>query len=136
MARISGIELPDGKRVDYSLTLLYGIGWNLSGKILKKTGIQPETRVSKLSEKQLASLNHALEEYKIEGDLRREIRGNIQRLKDISAYRGIRHSRGLPVRGQRTRSNARTKRGARKTVGAFKKEALAKIGTPAPEKKE
>lgn len=134
--RITGIDLPDDKRIDYSLTKIYGVGWPLSLKILKKADILPQTKTGKLSEQDSAALTRVLEEYTTEGDLRRTVLQNIQRLKDIGSYRGGRHNKGLPVRGQRTRTNARTKRGKRKTVGAFKKEILAKTGTPTPEKEE
>lgn len=129
MARIAGIELPEDKRIDYALTQLYGVGWSLSEKILKDANISLEKRTKELSEQEINAITKALENYLIEGDLRRKTREDIQRLKEIGAYRGIRHNRGLPVRGQRTRTNARTKRGKRKTVGAFKKEALAKMTT-------
>lgn len=129
MARIAGIDLPDNKRIDYSLTLIYGIGWMLSKKILESTHVLESTRVHDLSEEELVKLNKAVEAYTVEGDLKREIRQNIQRLKDITSYRGIRHSKNLPVHGQRTKSNGRTKKGKKKTVGAFKKEALAKMTT-------
>lgn len=126
MARIAGIELPEGKRIDYSLTLIYGIGWALSKKILDKAGVNPAKRTKELLEEELAAISRFLENYEIEGDLKRRERGNIQRLRSIGSYRGIRHARNLPVRGQRTRTNARTKRGKRKTVGAFKKEMLSR----------
>lgn len=132
MARIVGIDLPDNKRIDYSLTLIYGIGWPLAEKILRSSGVAVDKRVRNLTEDDLLKLNKALENYTVEGDLRREVRQNIQRLKDISSYRGTRHTRNLPVRGQRTRSNGRTKRGKRKTVGAFKKEALTRQTTAKP----
>jgi small subunit ribosomal protein S13 len=126
MARIAGVELPEEKRIDYSLTRLFGIGWSLSEKILKETGISSAKRTKDLTDEEISLLNRAVEKYKIEGDLRREVRQNIQRLKDIGSYRGQRYARNLPVRGQRTRTNARTKRGKRKTIGAFRKEVLAK----------
>lgn len=129
MARISGIDLPADKRVDYALTLLYGIGWRLSERILKDTGVSAAKRTKELTEDELLRLNKALGNYTVEGDLRRQIRQSITRLKDIGSYRGVRHTKGLPVRGQRTRTNARTKRGKRKTVGAFKKEMLSKMTT-------
>ena len=132
--RLAGVDLPDNKRIDYALTVIYGIGWPSSLKILEKTGVSPDTRTNKLSEEETASLSKVLEEYTTEGDLRRLVLQNIQRLRDISSYRGSRHIKGLPARGQRTRTNARTKRGKRKTVGAFKKEMLAKTATPTPEK--
>ncbi len=133
MARLAGIDLPEDKRIDFSLTKLYGIGWSLSEDILKETGVPAHTRAKDLTEGELAKLAKALEGKVVEGDLRRTERQNIQRLKDISSYRGVRHNKNLPVRGQRTRTNARTKRGKRKTVGAFKKEAISKITTGAKE---
>lgn len=130
MARIVGIELPENTRIDYAITRLYGIGWVLSKKILSETKIDPSKRTKELTDGEVGLLNKAVEQYKVEGDLRREIRQNLQRLKDIGTYRGMRHSRNLPVRGQRTKTNARTKRGKRKTIGAFKKEALARTAGP------
>lgn len=132
MARIAGIDLPENKRIDYALTLIYGIGWKRAEDILQKTGVPQDKRAGKLSEDEVAKITKAIEVYSVEGDLKREIRQNIQRLRDISSYRGIRHARNLPTRGQRTKSNARTKRGTRKTVGAFKKEALTKMTTARP----
>lgn len=126
MARIAGIEIPENKRIDYSLTLIYGLGWKSSGKILEDVHVDPSKKTKDLKEEELAKISKALEGYAVEGDLHRQIRQNIQRLKDISSYRGVRHVKGLPVRGQRTRRNARTKRGKRRTVGAFKKEMLSK----------
>lgn len=125
MARISGIELNDNWTIDYALTRLKGIGWALSQKTLKAVKIADKTRVKELSVDDLNKINAELDQYAMEGDLVRKIRENIHRLKEIGAYRGIRHSRGLPARGQRTKSNARTKRGKRKTVGSFRKDALA-----------
>lgn len=124
MARISGIELADNWKIDFALTKIKGIGWALSEKILSSLKIDPTKRVSELSGEELNKISGKLEEYPTEGELARLVRGNIARLQTIGAYRGIRHSRNLPVRGQRTRTNARTKRGKRKTVGAFKKEVL------------
>lgn len=129
MARIAGIELPGDKRIDFALTSLYGVGWALSEKILEEAKISPDKRVKELSEQEIGTITKVLEKFPVEGDLRREVRQSIQRLKDIGAYKGMRHNRSLPVRGQRTRTNARTKRGKRRTVGAFKKEALAKMTT-------
>lgn len=126
MARIVGIELEDNLRIDFALTKLKGIGWALSKKILSQIKIDPNSRLSTLTADEISKITSVLDEYTIEGDLVRRVRSDIKRLQAIGSYRGIRHSRGLPVRGQRTRSNARTKRGKRKTVGAFKKEALAK----------
>jgi small subunit ribosomal protein S13 len=132
MARLSGVELQDNWKVDYALTRLKGIGWALSKEIMEELSISSSLRMSELSAEDLSKISAELEKYQIEGDLIRKIRGDISRLQAIGSYRGIRHSRGLPTRGQRTRRNARTKRGKRKTVGAFKKEALAKMSTPAP----
>ncbi len=126
MARLAGIELQDNWRVDYALTRLKGIGWTLSKKVLTELKIDHARRVSTLSTEDIANLVAKVEEYPIEGELARRVRGDIKRLQAINTYRGLRHTRGLPARGQRTRSNARTKRGKRKTVGAFKKEVLAK----------
>lgn len=134
MARLAGIDLPDNQRIDYSLTMLYGVGWALSKDILNKAGVGPGKRTRDLTEEEFAHLTKVIEGYGIEGDLRRQVRQDIQRLRDIGSYRGVRHNRGLPVRGQRTRSNARTKRGKRRTVGAFKKEALARQSQAAPKK--
>lgn len=135
MARIAGVELPDNQKIDYALTLLYGVGWSLSRQILAKSRIDPARRTHDLTEEEFSTLTKAIEDYKIEGDLRREVRQNTQRLKDIGSYKGMRHNRNLPVRGQRTRTNARTKRGKRKTIGAFKKETLAKQTQAATTKK-
>lgn len=126
--RISGINLPDEKRVDIGLSYLYGVGRKNALDILKKSQIDPAVRIKALSEEEQKRLQKVLETYKLEGDLRVEIAGNIKRLKEIGAYRGIRHSKSLPVRGQRTKSNARTKRGKRVTIGAIKKEVATKMG--------
>lgn len=126
--RISGVNLPDEKRVDIGLSYLYGIGRKNALDILKKSEINPAVRMKALSEEEQKRLQKVLESYKIEGDLRVEIAGNIKRLKEIGAYRGVRHGKSLPVRGQRTKSNARTKRGKRVTIGAIKKEVAAKMG--------
>ncbi len=116
MARISGIDLPRDKRVEIGLTYLYGIGLTLSKKILAETGISPDVRVRDLTEVEVGRLRNYIENnYKVEGDLRREVSMNIKRLIEIGCYRGIRHRRGLPVRGQNTRQNARTHKGPRKT---------------------
>ena len=130
MARIAGVELQDGWRVDYALTRIKGIGWVLSNKVLEGLKIDPSKRVSKLSPEDISGIAGRLEEYPTEGELVRIVRLNVSRLKAIGAYRGIRHARNLPSRGQRTRTNARTNRGKRKTVGAFKKEALARTRGP------
>jgi len=128
MARLLGINLPDNGRIEYALTLLYGIGWSNVKKILKQAEIDKDRKVSSLSEDELKKVSLIIEKnYKVEGDLREDISENLKRLREIGSYRGVRHGRGLPVRGQRTRSNARTKRGKRKTVGALKKEVWAKM---------
>lgn len=137
--RISGVTVPDEKRVDIALTYLYGIGRNNANTILKRANVDPSKRVNALSEDEQKVLQKIIEEYKIEGDLRVEIGDNIKRLKEIGSYRGMRHSKNLPARGQRTRSNARTKRGKRVTIGAIKKEEAVKMGIApkeeTPEKK-
>ncbi|MGQ9456861.1 MAG: 30S ribosomal protein S13 [Anaerolineae bacterium] len=117
MARIAGRDLPRDKRVEVALTYIYGIGPSLSREILAKTQIHPDTRVRDLTEAEVSRLREVIDrEYRVEGDLRREVAMNIKRLTEIGCYRGIRHRKNLPVRGQRTRTNARTKRGPRKTV--------------------
>jgi small subunit ribosomal protein S13 len=126
--RISGVNLPDEKRVDAGLSYLYGIGRRNVMDVLKKAEVDPAKRIKSLSEEEQNRLQKVLETYKIEGDLRVEVQGNIKRLREIGAYRGIRHSKNLPVRGQRTKSNARTKRGKRVTIGAIKKEMAVKMG--------
>jgi small subunit ribosomal protein S13 len=126
MARIAGIDVPREKRVEIALTYIYGIGPTTSRQILEKTRINPDTRVRDLTEDEVHRLREVIDrDYKVEGDLRREVALNIKRLTEIGCYRGLRHRRNLPVRGQRTRTNARTKRGARKT-GAGRKKASAK----------
>lgn len=114
MARIAGVDLPRDKRVEIGLTYIYGIGLTLSKKILATTGINPDVRVRDLTEDDVAKIRNALEEYKVEGDLRREESLNIKRLVEIGSYRGRRHRAGLPVRGQRTKTNARTRKGPKK----------------------
>ena len=117
MARIAGVDLPRDKRVEIGLTYIFGIGRSRSNEILAKAGINPDTRVKDLTEEEVSKLRHIIDnEYMVEGDLRREIALNIKRLKDINCYRGIRHRRGLPVRGQRTKTNARTRKGPRKAI--------------------
>jgi small subunit ribosomal protein S13 len=125
--RISGVDLQDNWKVDYALTKIRGIGWTLSKRVMKDAGIDQKKRISDLTAEEISKISNELEKFPVEGDLVRTIRANIQRLQVIGSYRGMRHSRGLPVRGQRTRTNARTKRGKRKTVGAFKKEMLSKM---------
>lgn len=126
--RFAGINIPDEKRVDISLSYLYGIGRSNALDVLKKAKVDASKRVKNLSEDEQKRIQKILEEHKIEGDLRSEVSNNIKRLKEIGSYRGHRHSKGLPARGQRTRSNARTKRGKRVTIGAIKKEVAAKMG--------
>lgn len=126
--RISGVNLPDNKRVDIGLSYLYGVGRGNVSEVLSKASVDASKRIKDLSEDEQKRIQKALEEYKIEGDLRVEIQGNIKRLRELGAYRGVRHSKNLPVRGQRTKSNARTKRGKRVTIGAIKKEMAVKMG--------
>ena len=121
MARIAGVDLPREKRVEIGLTYVYGIGLSSSQKILKVAGINPDTRVKDLSDEDVNKIRKAMEGYKVDGDLRREIALNIKRLTEIGCYRGLRHRRGLPVRGQRTKTNARTRKGPRKVVSRSKK---------------
>jgi len=123
MARIAGVDLPREKRVEIGLTYIYGIGVSSSNKILAKAGVNPDTRVKDLTDKQVNAIRKVLDEdeYKLEGDLRREVALNIKRLTEIGCYRGLRHRRGLPVRGQRTKTNARTRKGPRKLVSKSKK---------------
>lgn len=134
MTRIAGIDLQDNWKIDYALTKLRGLGWTLSKKVLRDSKTDAKKRVSELTSDEISKINSELEKYQIEGDLFRVVRENIQRLQIIGSYRGLRHTRGLPVRGQRTRTNARTKRGKRKTVGAFKKEVLSKMSATKDEK--
>ena len=124
--RIAGYNLQDGKRVDIALTYIYGIGRKNVVDILKKAEVESSKRVTSLSEDEQKRIQKVLEGFKLEGDLRAEVQANIKRLKEIVSYRGSRHSKNLPVRGQRTRSNARTKRGKRVTIGAIKKEDSVK----------
>ncbi len=128
MARLLGLVLPDNARVEYALTLFYGIGWKGSGKVLQQAGIDTHKRVRDLNEEDLKKISTEIEKlYVVEGDLREQVNDNIKRLREIGSYRGVRHVKGLPIYGQRTKSNARTKRGKRKTVGALKKEVWAKL---------
>ncbi|HNY04302.1 MAG TPA: 30S ribosomal protein S13 [Candidatus Woesebacteria bacterium] len=127
--RISGVEIPDNERAQVALTRFYGIGPKNVIKLAQKAGIDLNTRIKTLSRDDIGSLMKALEDFQTEGDLKREIRENIDRLKAIKCYRGIRHIVSLPVRGQRTKSNARTRKGRKKTVGSLTKEAWAKIET-------
>ena len=132
MPRIVGVDIPKEKRVELSLTYIFGIGRALSNKILKIANISPDKRAKDLTEEEVARLSSIIQkDYKVEGDLRRDISANIKRLIDVGAYRGLRHRRGLPVRGQRTRTNARTRKGPRKTVGIVRQkvERAAPSGT-------
>ena len=122
MARIAGVDLPREKRAEIGLTYIYGIGRATSNEILAKAGINPDTRIKELSEDQVNELRRIIDEdHLVEGDLRREMALNIKRLRDIKCYRGIRHAKGLPLRGQKTKTNARTRKGPRKTVSRKKK---------------
>ena len=122
MARISGVDIPNAKRVEVALTYIYGIGLKSSRDILARTGINPDTRAKDLTEEDIAKLRDEIENnYKVEGELRREVALNIKRLVEINCYRGIRHRKGLPVRGQRTKTNARTRKGPSKTIANKKK---------------
>ncbi len=120
MARISGVDLPREKRIEIGLTYIYGIGLSSSQKILANAGVNPDTRVKDLTDEQEQAIRNAMEGYVVEGDLRREVALNIKRLTEIGCYRGLRHRRGLPVRGQRTKTNARTRKGPRKLVSKSK----------------
>lgn len=129
MPRLAGVDLPENKRTEVALTYIYGIGRHNVADVLTKANIDANKRAKLLSPQEITRLQHVLERYNIEGNLRKQIHENIQRLKRIGSYRGLRHTAGLPARGQRTRVNARTKRGRRMTVGALKKEELAKVET-------
>ena len=122
MARIAGIDLPREKRVEYGLTYIFGIGHSSAVKILEETGINPDTRVKDLTEEEVGKLREVIDkDYKVEGDLRRSVSLDIKRLVEIGCYRGIRHRKGLPVRGQKTKTNARTRKGPKKTIAGKKK---------------
>jgi len=127
MPRIAGHDLPDNKKIAFSLRYIYGIGPKLADDIVEKCKINPDKRAKELTGEEISRIQAALDTYMVEGDLRREISDDIARLKRIHCYRGSRHIAGLPARGQRTRSNARTKRGAKRTIGALTKEAAAKL---------
>jgi small subunit ribosomal protein S13 len=116
MARIEGVDLPRNKRVEVALTYIYGIGTSRSKQILDQTGVSPDTRVKDLTEAEVQSLRESVGQFRVEGELRREVQLNVKRLVEIGCYRGLRHRRSLPVRGQRTKTNARTRKGPRKTV--------------------
>lgn len=133
MARIAGVDLPKNKRIDIALTYIYGIGRTLANKIMSQVTIDPAKRVKDLTEQEAGQIAAIVGTYKVEGELRREVQQNIRRLIDIGSYRGFRHRRNLPVRGQRTKTNARTRRGKRKTVGAIRaaKKPAASSAAPA-----
>ena len=127
MARIAGVDLPPNKRIEIGLTYIYGIGRSQANKILSSTGVPPDTKVRELNDDQVNKIRKVIEEqHRVEGDLRKEISFNIKRLMEIGAYRGLRHRRGLPVRGQRTHTNARTRKGPRRGAIAVRKKASAK----------
>lgn len=129
VARIAGIDIPKEKRVEIGLMYIFGIGRSLSNKILQELNINPDTRVKNLTDEQIGRINTVImREYRVEGEARRDITANIKRLMDIGSYRGLRHRRNLPVRGQRTHTNARTRKGPRKTVGILRKAVVAKMG--------
>ena len=121
MARIAGVDLPNEKRIEYALTYIFGIGVSTSRKILAETGVNPDIRAKNLSDDEVQKLRAAVENYKVEGDLRRDVALDIKRLIEINCYRGIRHRKGLPVRGQRSKTNARTRKGPKRTVANKKK---------------
>jgi small subunit ribosomal protein S13 len=126
MARIAGVDLPKNKRIEIALTYIYGIGRALSKKILSEANVDESTKVDKLAESDILAIREAIKNYDVEGDLRKEVSMSIKRLIDTGTYRGTRHKKGLPARGQRTKTNARTKRGKRKTVGVGKKKIEVK----------
>ena len=126
MARIAGVDLPEQKRTDIGLTYIYGIGRSNVVQVLEESKVDPAKRIKDLTEDEVSKLQKAVDKFMVEGDLRREVSQNIKRLEEIGAYRGLRHRKGLPSRGQRTRSNSRTRKGKRKTVGTVRKEVVAK----------
>ena len=133
MARIAGVDIPREKRVEVALTYIFGIGLPTAQKILTQTNVNPDTRVRDLTEEQVNRLRELIDRrYKVEGDLRREIAANIKRKVEIGSYEGLRHRRGLPVHGQRTRTNARTRKGPKKTAGAMRKVTAVKKPAPKP----
>ncbi len=137
MARISGVDLPSNKRLDIALTYIYGIGRTNVKQVLETAAMDGSRRVHSLTDEEASKIARIIEKsYVVEGDLRRQVAENIKRLKEIGSYRGVRHARSLPSRGQRTRSNARTRRGKRLTIGAMKKEDRAKVETKAPAAKK
>ena len=128
MARIAGVDLPENKRLDIGLAYIFGIGRSNNLLVIKDAGVDGTKKVKDLTEEEVNKLQKAVDKFKTEGDLKIEVEQNIKRLEEIGSYRGLRHRRGLPVRGQRTRSNARTRRGKRKTVGAIRKETTVRTG--------
>jgi len=134
MPRIAGVDIPENKRVDIALTYIYGVGRTNVKEVLSRANMSPKKRVSELTAEEVGKLQKVVDEFKVEGDLRKEIAQNITRLREAGSYRGVRHAKGLPVRGQRTRTNARTRRGKRVTIGALKKEVLAKVEAAKTEK--
>ena len=133
MARIAGVDLPEQKRVDIGLTYIYGIGRSNVVKVLKDSGVDGAKRIKELTDDEIGKIQKVVDKFKVEGDLRQEVEQNIKRLEEIGSFRGSRHKKGLPSRGQRTRSNSRTKRGKRKTVGTVRKEVVAATGgAPTP----
>ena len=126
MVRLAGVDLPSNKRAEIGLTYVYGIGRSLALEILDRAKIDPGRKIKDLTESEVVALRDIIKDYSVEGDLRKEVQTNIKRLIDIGTYRGLRHKRGLPARGQRTRTNARTKRGKRKTVGSGHKAEVKK----------
>lgn len=127
MARISGVNIPDAKRIEVALTYIYGIGPKISQNILEATGVNPDTRTKDLTEAEISKLRESIDKnYRVEGDLQREVSQNIKRLKEINSYRGLRHKANLPVHGQRTKTNGRTKRGRKVTMGSGRKKAASK----------
>lgn len=132
MPRICGVDVPKEKRIEIALTYIYGVGRSLSNKILKELNINADTRAKNLTDEEVAKItSYVTKTYKVEGDLRRDVSQNIKRLIDIASYRGIRHRKGLPVRGQRTRTNARTRKGPKKTVGVKKERPAPAAAAPA-----
>jgi len=134
MPRISGIDVPNDKRIDIALTYIYGIGGNVAKEILKKAKVDANIRTKNLSPDELKNIQAIIETMPTEGELRKVVRDNIETLKRIQAYRGVRHSMGLPVRGQRTKTNARTRKGKRKTIGAISKEAATSAASATKKK--
>ena len=135
MPRISGIDIPNEKRIDISLTYIYGIGDKVAKDILKQAKVEPSTRTKNLNSDELKNIQAVIETLPTEGELRKIVRDNIETVKRIQSYRGLRHMMGLPVRGQRTRTNARTRKGKRKTIGAISKEAATKTEASSATKK-